>query len=126
MQGHWFDHLIPRSTPDYINTLTATDSLSDHFTVIAEITFKHNPADSKYNILYRYTHSINILAFSDDIVKSELITQPKDNLSKLCEQYQTTLNTLLHKHAPVRSKYVKFKQPPPRMSPDVKVHHIYL
>ena len=85
IHGHWLDLLITRSTMHYIHTLTATDGLSDHFTVIAEIQFKDNPVDSKCNILYRYTHSIDILAFNDDIVKSELITNPKADLSQLCE-----------------------------------------
>jgi len=37
IHGHCLDLLSTRSTTDYIHTLTATDSLSDHFTVIAEI-----------------------------------------------------------------------------------------
>ena len=32
------------------------------------IKFKHNPVDSKCNILYRYTYDIDIPAFIDDIV----------------------------------------------------------
>ena len=87
----WLDLLTTPSTPDYIHTLTVTDSLPDRFTVIAEIKFKHNPVYSKCNILCRYTHSIAILAFNDDVVKSELITNPK---AELCEQYHITPKTL--------------------------------
>ena len=43
--------LITRSTPNYIDTLTTTDGLSDHFTVIVEINVKYNPVNSKCNIL---------------------------------------------------------------------------
>jgi len=107
IHGHWLDFLITRSTTDYIHTLTATDGLSDHFTVIAEIKFKHNSVDSKCNSLYRYTHDIDILLFNDDIVKHELITNPKADLLQLCEQYYTTLKTLLEKQAPIRSKSIK-------------------
>ena len=85
-RGHWFDLLINRSITYYIHALTATDGLSDHFTVITGIRFKHNPVDSECSILYRYTHNIDILAFNDGIVKSELITNPKADLSELCEQ----------------------------------------
>jgi len=46
IHGHWFDLLITRSTPNYFHTLTASDGLSDHFTVMAEITLKHIPVDS--------------------------------------------------------------------------------
>ena len=93
IHSHWLD-LITRSRADYIHALTTRDGLSDHFTVIAEIKFKHNPVDSKCNILYRYTHDIDILAFNDDIVKSELITNPKDDLPQLSEQHHTTLKKL--------------------------------
>jgi len=75
IHGHWLDLLVTRSTMDYIRALTTTDGLSDHFTVIGEI-FKHNPVNSKCNTLYRDTPDIDILAFNDDIVKSELITNP--------------------------------------------------
>jgi len=103
--------------------------ISDHFTVIAEIKVQHNPADSKRNILYRYTRDIDILAFNDDIVKSELIANPKADLSQLCEQYYTTLKTLLDKHAPVKSKSINIKPPTPWMFPEMinaKVRRRYL
>ena len=79
------------STPGYIYTPTATVDASDHFTITAEIQFKHNQLDSKWHILYQYTHDVDIIAFNDDIVKSELITNPK---AELCEQYHVTPKTL--------------------------------
>ena len=91
---------ITRSIPIRIHTLTATDGLS----VIAEIPFQHNPVHSKCNILYRYIHNIDILAFNDDIVNSELITNPKSDLSQLCEQYHITLKSLPDKHAFIKAK----------------------
>ena len=93
---------------------------SDHCTVTSEIKCKHNPVESKYNIIYRYTHNIDILAFNDDKVKYELITNPKADLSRLCEQYYTTHNNLLDKHPPVRYKSIKIKPPAPWC-----VAHIY-
>ena len=79
--------------------------------------------------VYPYTHDIDILAFNDDIVKYELITNPKDDLSQLCEQYHTTFKTLIDKHAPIRSKSIKSKPSPPWMSPEIisaKVRRRYL
>ena len=91
IHGLRLDLFVTRSTPDYIHPLTVTDSLSGHFTLRAGIKFKHKPVDSKCSILYRYTHDIDILAFNDDIMKSELITIPNTDLSQLCEQYHITL-----------------------------------
>jgi len=69
--------------------------------------------------LYRYTHDIDILVFKGDIVKYELTTNPKDDLSQLCEHYNTTFKTLLDQHAPVRSKSINIKLPAPWMSPEI-------
>ena len=85
--------IIAQSTPNYSHTLTTTDGLLDHFTVIAKIKFKHNPVDSKCNIL---CHNIDILTFNNETVKSELITNPKVDLS----QYHTALKSLLDKQPP--------------------------
>jgi len=43
IRGHCLDLPITHSTTDYMHTLTARDSLSDYFTVTAEIKCKHNP-----------------------------------------------------------------------------------
>jgi len=48
-----------------------------------------------------------IFLFNDGIVKPELTTNPKADLLQLCEQYHTTLKTLLDKHAFYRSKSIK-------------------
>ena len=63
------------------------------------------------------SHNIDILAFNDDLVKSELITNPK--AEQLCDQYHTTLKTLLHKLTHIRSKSIKIKPPAPWMSPEI-------
>ena len=65
--------------------------------------------DSKCNTLYRYAHDIDILVFNYDIVKSELITNPNAELSQFCEQYHTTLQTLLDEQAPVRTKSIQIE-----------------
>jgi hypothetical protein len=88
------------STPGYIYTPTATVDASDHFTITAEIQFKHN-----LSVIY-FIGILTALAFLHLMMASELITNSKADLSisQLREQYHTTLNTLLDKHAPVRSK----------------------
>ena len=72
-----------RPTPNYMHTLTATDGLSDQFNAIPKITFKQNLVDSRCNILYRYTHNIDILALNDDIIKCELNTNHKTALIRI-------------------------------------------
>ena len=57
------------------------------------------------------------------------MTNPKADLSQLCEQLHTTLKTLLDEHALVKSKSITIKPPAPWMSPEIiniKVRRRYL
>ena len=72
LSPHTFiDLLVTRCTPDDIHTLTVTDGLSDHFTIVAKTKFQHNPVDSKCNILYRYAHSIDVIGVKGRIMSFE-------------------------------------------------------
>ena len=54
-----------------------------------------------------------------DILKSDLITDPKGHLSDLCKQYYHVLKALLSKHTPITTKSVSQKPPVPRMTPEI-------
>ena len=86
--GQRLDFLLYRSTPNYFQTLTATYGLLVLFTVMAELKVNQN--------------QVGIIVFDDDIVKSQLITNPK-------HLHFVTVKTLLDLHAPVRPKSVKRK-----------------
>ena len=90
--GHWVDLLITRSSCKHIQTPTASDGLSNHDTLVADIKVLITPAVSKHNVFYRAIHSINIA--------SDHVTHPKSNVSNLYEQYRQILKTLLDKHPP--------------------------
>ena len=83
---HWLDILITRSSCKNIQTPTVADGLSDHNTVIADLTVPIAPAVSKHNVLYRAIHSNNIASFMTDIITSDLVTHPKN-------MYQTYTNS---------------------------------
>ena len=68
---------------------------------------------------YRPSHKINIAALKADILKSNLIKNPKGHLSELCGQYYQALKPLLNKRAHVRSKSVSQKPPSPWMTSEI-------
>ena len=49
------------------------------------------------------------LKFSADILHSRLITHQPTNLCDLIETYNTTLSSLIDKHAPLKTKFIRAK-----------------
>ena len=54
-----------------------------------------------------------------DTVTSDLVTHPKEHVSNLYKQYRQILETLLDKHAPIKSKSLSQKPPAPWMTPEI-------
>jgi len=54
---------------------------------------------------YSCIHSIDINSFISDLQSSRLITNPPTSLGSLLISYNTTLSSLLDKHAPVITKF---------------------
>ena len=119
IHGHWLDILINRSYCKNIQTPTVADGLSDHNTVIADLKVPIAPAVSKHNVFYRAIHSINIASFMTYIIRSDLVTHPKEHISDIYKQHRQILKTLLDKHAPITSKAVSQKPPAPWMTPEI-------
>ena len=57
--------------------------------------------------------AIVFAAFNHDLILSDLIVQPKNDLDELLRQYNTMLKTNLDKHAPLQKKTVTVKDPVP-------------
>ena len=91
IHGHCLDLFITRSTCCKIQTPTVSEGLSDHHTVIVDVTVSRTKVESKHNVIYRPTHKINIAALKADTLKSDLIIKPKGHLSDLCGQYYQVL-----------------------------------
>ena len=52
-------------------------------------------------------------------MNSDLKTKPEKKLSKLCKQYDTILQTILNKHAPLLTKTVSERPPTPWMTQEI-------
>ena len=89
VHGPWLDLFISRcnKSSDIIDRFFSFDGLSDNFVVFAELNFQINQHPTKEKILFRKTKNIDIETFNNDILNSQLLTKPKQDLSGLCEHF---------------------------------------
>ena len=83
-----------------------SDGLSDHLTVIAELQIDLHRNTAKKQIKHRRINQIDINKFKTDIIKSQLITNPKLSAGSLYKQFHDTLSSILNTHAPPKTKSV--------------------
>ena len=123
IHGHWLDLFISRcnQSSDIIDRIFTSDGLSDHFMVIAELNFQINQHPTKEKISFGKTKNIDIETFNDDILNSQLLTKPKQDLSGLCEQFFSVLREILDRHAPLLTKHVPNKTPCPWYTEKIEI-----
>ena len=63
------------------------------------------PPPSKFT--FRHTKNINIIEFNNDLTSSNLILHPPTSLPELLDSYNSTLRSVLDKHAPLITKLSK-------------------
>jgi len=118
IHGHTLD-LIITSHDCHPIRVTRSDRISDHFSVIAEFDIAVPNRNDRKMIHYRNIKSINIDAFKNDILHSELLVEPCTNASDLANQYNSTLASILNRHAPLMSRRASPKPTNPWMTPEI-------
>ena len=101
-----------------VRSVLACDGLSDHFLVLSELEFPR-PKCVKKKISFRRINKIDLDNLKNDILNSDLKTKPEKELPKLCKQYDTILQTILSKHAPLLTKTVSERPPTPWMTQEI-------
>jgi len=106
-------------TLDLIITSTSTSlnpvidyspvSPSDHFPIFSSLSISPIAPPLSSQIFFRCFKSISVSKFTRDILHSRLVTHPPRNLSDLVEAYNTTLSSLIDKHAPLKTKTIRAK-----------------
>ena len=112
IHGHWLDLLITKTSCPAVRSVLACDGLSDHFLVLSELEFPR-PKCVKKKISFRQINKIDLDNLKNYILNSDLKTKPEKELPKLCKQYDTILQTILNKHAPLLTKTVSERPPYP-------------
>ena len=102
--GHTLDLIITRSNNDIrVSTPKATMAPSDHNFIECNLDLPR-PCLTINEIYYRKLRSIDIEAFKADISASLLCKSSWSNSAELASCYDSTLASLLDKHAPLQKK----------------------
>ena len=75
------------------------------------------------NIFFQKINKIDYESFHSDILSSDLIKKPENDLSALCQQYDSVLSSILDKHAPVSTKTLPRKPPTPEVMKAKTLRH---
>ena len=104
IHGHSLD-LIIFSTGCNILSVSNSDLISDHFSVVADLQISsHHSQNVPQTIKFRKLQSINVEAYKADIEHSKLIRYPKTDATEQAQQYDSVLHTLIYLHAPLVTK----------------------
>ncbi len=118
IHGHSLD-LIISSEKSGITSVFQSDCISDHFTVVAELDVVRPTAKPSVSISYRNLNSIDSDSFKQDILKSQLYTNPAKTATDLAAQYNNVLSELLNHHAPLKTKRVNSRPVNPWITPEI-------
>ena len=96
VHGHSIDLMICSPGCNILSVL-ASDLISDHFSVVANLQIPSNHSRTiPQTIKYRKLQSINMEVFKADIQNSDLIRYPKTNATELALQYDSVLHSLIN------------------------------
>ena len=111
--------LVIISTQSALHPLVtySPDTPSDHFLILTSLDLLPPPPKPATLRSFRHIDSINIEDFTSDISQSTLITDPPANLNDLVSCYNSTLTTILNKHAPIKTKTVHSTKSNPWFTP---------
>ncbi|MCP4492377.1 MAG: hypothetical protein GY820_34475, partial [Gammaproteobacteria bacterium] len=77
---------------------------SDHYPVFSYLNISPNPPSPPKPHSFRRLRSIDHDSFLADLQQTSLVTNPPQSLRSLLDEYDTTLRSLLDKHAPIVTK----------------------
>ena len=94
ISGHIIDLVIKREGKHILGNLQVSSMSSDHFVVQADLRM-YRPRPQEKTVSYRKYDAINMDDFPDELLKSQLITDPSDTPDTLVDQYNNSLTCLL-------------------------------
>ncbi|XP_068690100.1 uncharacterized protein [Montipora foliosa] len=119
IHGHTLNLLITRQADGIVDGEPLPERhFSDHATVICNLSVM-KPAPRIKHAEYRKLKSIDITKLREAICNSQLHQDPPDDLNMLLDCCNTTLKSLLDKHAPVCSRHVITRPRPPLFTDNI-------
>ena len=118
--GHTLDLVITRDGESLVEDVTIHPAvMSDHNPLSFCLKTK-KPEKQRRTITYRKIRDIDSEKFAQDIQGSTLISDPAEDLDDLVNQYNSSLGSILDKHAPVRTKQVMLRSNTPWYTEDIQ------
>ena len=118
--GHTLDLFLTRSSSNIISSISSADpSLSDHCAIIASLALPCTSRPPTTTKIIRKLRSINITAFSNDILLSDLHTSPISSLESYVSLFTSTLSSILDKHAPSKTVSCSSRPRKPFITPEI-------
>ena len=115
---HTLDLLITRSSDCTLSDIHVHDmGLSDHSAVHSVLPLA-KPLRETTRIVYRKLRRIDLASFSSDLQACLAITSAED-LSAFIDHYNTTLQDILNKHAPEKTKVITVRASAPWYSDEI-------
>ena len=119
-RGHILDLIITREVDSLVHKPPISDCfLSDHCTVLCNLSLL-KPSLTVREISYRKLKAIRLEAFKDDLELSDPCRNTPQNLDDLVACYNSTLTSILDKHAPLITKTVTVRAQVPWFNDDIK------
>ena len=120
VSGHTLDLMITREHDPVISSVPVADRyLSDHASVLCSLNSEKPDCVAKI-IRYRQLRATDFYALRQEVEKSELCTREYSDLNELTSSYNSTLTSLLDKHAPMKEKVVVCRQRLPWFNSEIK------
>ena len=106
-KGNTLDWLISHSSSEsFISKTDVKDFLiSDHFVISITTNLSKPKCETKIKQC-RNLKGVNLDDFRNDLIDSELVNSPPDDVNQLANVYNSTISNLLDKHAPLVSKKI--------------------
>ena len=112
MKGHTLDLIIASKSASklFVSQPIADALISDHFAVRFSVSIGTSTRIPEKTVKIRKPNDIDINALKQDILSSDMVCNPANNIDDLVSQYNTCLKSLIDKHAPEQNIKVKDKK----------------
>ena len=119
--GHTLDLIITRKTDDLVSSVPRAGCLfSDHMPVFCELDMG-KVHFTKSNVSYRNLSAINLDALRADLSNSDLCKNTDlSDIHELAKSYNETLESVINRHAPLRTKTIVARPYVPWFNNEVK------
>jgi hypothetical protein len=121
IHSHTLDLLISRTTSNVVTSVAwIYPFISDHYAVLADLIIPTSARASPIIRLTRSIRTINVSAFSTDILNSPLYSVKPSTLEAFVALFNSTLLSLLDKHAPLKSTSFAPRCQKPYITPSIR------